>query len=81
MVITMTDTLMAVQRDASWLNKPDTRTPKRWHVLLNDFNPACGTHMLPQYENAIPAASVPESSRCQRPGCKGLWLIAGGANE
>jgi hypothetical protein len=67
---------MAVQRDASWLNKPDTRSPKRWHVLVSDFNPACGTQMMPNYDGAIPASSVPMSSRCQRPGCKALWLLA-----
>jgi len=70
------ETIMAIRRDAGWWPNPNTRHPKRWHVLLNKFNPACGTQMMPDYCGAIEAAGVPVSSRCQRSGCKALWLLA-----
>lgn len=67
------DKVQAIQRDASWWPRPNTRNPKRWHVLVNDFNPACGARMLPNYDDAVPATSVAEVSRCQRPGCRQEW--------
>lgn len=64
------DLEMAAQRDASWLNYPDTRTPKRYHIVI-DSKPACGAQMLMQDPEL--ADTVPVSSRCQRPGCKSRW--------
>ena len=62
--------VMASKRDASWLNYPDTRTPKRYHIVIDD-KPACGAKMLMQDPEL--ADAVPVSSRCQRPGCYSRW--------
>lgn len=63
--------LMAALRDASWFNRPNTRTPKRWHVLNAAGNPACG--LVTMLDDPILADSVPIECRCQRAGCKGRW--------
>ena len=66
--------LMAALRDASWFSHPDVRTPKRWHILNANGNPACGLVTL--LDDPMAAADVPDECRCQRAGCKGRWPIA-----
>lgn len=64
-------TINAAFRDASWLVNPDTRSPKKAHVLLANGDPACGLKAMmcdPQ-----PAELISTLSRCQRPGCKAAW--------
>jgi hypothetical protein len=65
--------LMAALRDASWLRNPDTRSPKRWHVLKVDGRPACGLVAEMCDEDAIPAEQVPQELRCKKAGCDRHW--------
>lgn len=61
----------AAYRDASWLSHPDTRTPKRGHILLDDGRAACG--LVAMMCDAEPAEGIPECLRCRRPGCRDRW--------
>lgn len=63
--------VMAALRDANWYARPNTRTPKRYHVVAQDDRPACGAPML--LCEPIEAERVDVILRCQRPGCKGRW--------
>ncbi len=66
--------VLAAQSDATWHRRPSTTGSKRWHVVSDEgATPACGAPMMLQDDRAIDAAEVPQSSRCQRPGCKQLW--------
>lgn len=65
--------LMAAPRDASWYRRPDTRSPKRWHVLKANGQPACGLVAVMCDESAIPAEDVLEELRCKRTGCNSHW--------
>lgn len=67
----MSDPVMAELRDASWYSRPDTRAPKRYHVMMDDGRPACGGAMF--LVEPVPAERVPEPSRCKRPGCISRW--------
>jgi hypothetical protein len=64
---------MAALRDASWLDHPETSSPKRYHICRED-SPAlavCGTFGMLQ--DGRPAYEVPESLRCRKRGCRELW--------
>ena len=63
--------LLAAFRDASWFPNPDTRTPKRAHVLRADGRAACG--LVAVMCDPEPAEDVPDWQRCKRPGCRGKW--------
>lgn len=63
--------VLAAYRDASWLNRPDTRTPKRGHVLRANGQAACG--LVAMMGDPEPAEGVPELLRCKRPGCRDKW--------
>lgn len=63
--------VLAALRDASWLANPDTRSPKRAHVLRADGRAACG--LVAVMSNPEPAEDVPDWQRCQRPGCLVKW--------
>ena len=63
----------AAYRDASWFNNPDTRTPKRGHILRADGRPACG--LVAVMCDPEPADCIPEILRCKRPGCRQRWPI------
>jgi len=63
--------LQAAFRDASFLNNPDTRTPKRAHVLNEDGTPRCG--LMAMMGDPEPADQIPDNLRCKRPGCRQAW--------
>lgn len=63
--------VMAALRDASWWSNPDTRTPKRSHVLRVDGRAACG--LVAAMCDPEPAENVPDWQRCKRPGCRETW--------
>jgi hypothetical protein len=63
--------VLAALRDASWLPNPDTRTPKRAHVLRADGRAACG--LVAVMCDPEPAGDVPDWQRCKRPGCRDKW--------
>lgn len=66
-----TATVQAAFRDASWVNRPDTRSPKRAHIVREDGTPACGLFaVLCEPE---PAEGIPDVLRCKRPGCRSRW--------
>lgn len=73
---TQTPTVLAALRDASWLPNPDTRSPKRSHILRADGRAACG--LVAVMCDPEPAVDVPEWQRCRRPGCRGNWPPAEG---
>lgn len=62
---------LAAYRDASWVNNPDTRTPKRGHILRADGRAACG--LVAVMCDPEPADCIPETLRCRRPGCRQAW--------
>jgi hypothetical protein len=71
------DELMAATRDASWTDRPNTRSVKQFHIVLpgTKWLPACNPSnmLLDSDESARPAAQVPVPNRCRRPGCKVRW--------
>ena len=67
----MSKSTQAAYRDASWLSNPDTRTPKRGHILRADGRAACG--LVAMMCDAEPAEAIPECLRCRRPGCRERW--------
>lgn len=67
----MPEPVMAALRDANWYARPNTRTPKRYHVVAQGERPACGALML--LCEPMDAERVAVIQRCQRPGCKGRW--------
>lgn len=64
--------LMAATRDASDYNRPNTRTPKKWHIVGADECSACRGKSLVM-ESAEPAEDVPVERRCMRHGCREKW--------
>jgi hypothetical protein len=71
----------AAQRDASWLDRPDVRSLKKWHVDRGNGKAACSnpdswsSRCNPdiQQDTRVPLAEVPPTGRCQRPGCRKHW--------
>lgn len=62
-------------RDASWWNRPDTRSVKVYHHNRGDDalpSAACTGYPLDEQSFAI-ADEVPLSLRCRRHGCRQLW--------
>lgn len=66
--------VLAAYRDASWHPRPDTRTPKRGHVLHADGRAACG--LVAMMGDSQPAEDVPKPLRCGRSGCRERWPMA-----
>ena len=81
--------LLAASRDASVVNMPNTRSPKKVHVAV-DVQPVGKSYLTGQMEYAGeaacdpgrmpldmsvagPAAEVPASRRCRRRGCAARW--------
>ncbi len=62
---------LAAYRDASWVNNPDIRTPKRGHILRADGRVACG--LVAVMCDPEPADGIPEILRCMRSGCRQAW--------
>ena len=62
---------MAALRDASWYKRPDTRAPKRYHIVAEGGGPACGSIMI--LGDREQADRVPDLLRCKRPGCRSSW--------
>lgn len=54
-------------RDASWWNKPETRTPKAVHVAVRVGVSACSG--VPLVELYSDLDEVPVASRCRRRAC------------
>lgn len=63
--------VMAAFRDASWFSRPDTRSPKRAHVMITDEKAACGLQSV--FSDPVLAEDIPMFQRCNRPGCRGKW--------
>lgn len=68
----------AARRDASFLDRPNTRRPKKWHVDRGDGIAACCNPRDPPAwllaeGTRMPSGDVPPGSRCQRPGCRTRW--------
>jgi hypothetical protein len=71
----------AAPRDASFLSRPDTHTPKKVHVAREDWTAACASptsrssrcNPLLDESQSRPAAEVPVWLRCRRPGCRVRW--------
>lgn len=65
--------VIAMLRDASWFNRPNVRTVKKYHVANGDMA-ACNTVRMPLAEfTALDASEVPEGLRCRRRGCTPNW--------
>lgn len=71
----------AAQRDASHLDRPDTRTVRVWHVDRGNGTAACASAtgwssrcnpMLVDFTRK-PVTEVAENVRCHRPGCRVHW--------
>lgn len=61
----------AAMRDASWWNRPDTTSSKRYHVLADDGEtPLCGTRMVVNDDTRMPARDVEPWMRCLANGCR-----------
>ena len=84
----MTDTLWAASRDASVLDRPNTRSRKQVHVAINvtDISKnwwgeverygeaACDPNrVVLDMSVASPAQMVPVERRCRRRGCASRW--------
>lgn len=76
---TETPPVLAAYRDASWWPNPDTRTPKRGHVLRADGRAACG--LVAVMCDPEPAELIPEGLRCCRSGCRDKWPKAAPEDE
>lgn len=64
----------AATRDASWHPNPDTRWPKKYHLInAEEGHPRCGLQSLLSEESVMDAADVPVASRCTRSGCRQHW--------
>ncbi|MEV0487264.1 hypothetical protein AB0I69_42530 [Streptomyces sp. NPDC050508] len=82
--------LAALYRDASFLNRPDTRRDKQAHVvvfstklstraggLLGDLGAACNpTGIMLNDDLWFEANSVTRVARCRRPACRLLFAVA-----
>lgn len=68
----MADQLVAMLRDASWFDRPDTWSPKQYHVDAGNAIGACTGNPLAEF-TAVPAVEVRANMRCQRPGCRVRW--------
>lgn len=55
-------------RDASWHNRPDVRTPKKYHreSAAYDLMPACGNTSILAEESRREADEVTPTSLCRR---------------
>jgi hypothetical protein len=76
---TQSPPVQAAYRDASWHRRPDTRTPKRGHVLREDGRATCG--LVAVMCDPEPAELIPEGLRCCRPGCRDKWPTAAPEDE
>ncbi|MCX4751744.1 hypothetical protein OG455_41725 [Kitasatospora sp. NBC_01287] len=69
----------AAQRDASWYNRPNTRTDKVVHVAgkpsLYGQMSRCGRSVLNE-DLMWSLEGVPEHVRCQGSGCRQAWPVA-----
>ena len=64
-------------RDASWYNRPNTRSPKVYHVLADDlpfFAVCSGAPLVEETECSV--AAVPPGLRCRRRACRSRWEAA-----
>jgi hypothetical protein len=66
----MTDKMKAATRDASWYDRPNTYTTKKYHISQDGF-PACGNRQI--LSDEINAEDVPPSLRCKKPACSKLY--------
>jgi len=66
--------LMAALRDASWYDRPNTRSVKVWHVVADaGCRSRCGLRVLADTDgNAVPAETI-RRPRCRRSGCREAW--------
>lgn len=84
---------LAATRDASWFDRPDTRTTKVFHACDADqvrtsgqplsnghrlLSAVCSQQVLDD-NSAIPLEEVPERLRCRRPACARIWRQHGNA--
>ena len=61
---------LAARRDASVYRSIGHASVQ--HIVAAGYTSACGRSIL-LVEDAVPAAEVPQESRCQRYGCKQRW--------
>lgn len=70
--------ILAAKRDASWFVSPGYAA--KWHVC-DERDPSrlhrarCGAAALldDDADAVVDARTVPQTSRCQRPGCREVW--------
>lgn len=75
--------LQAGQRDASSLDRPNTRSPKAGHVVVasDGAGPAAACNpMITIVPPTVDAASVSLPARCRRTACSRLFAQATGAD-
>lgn len=61
-------------RDASWFNRPNTRSVKQYHAIGATPMVAACCPWLPLADfTAQDVAEVPVTLRCRRAACKKLW--------
>ena len=63
----------AARRDASWYNRPNVNHLPRMHIDGGGMLAACNRGVYLVDFTAELAATVPEHSRCRRPGCAARW--------
>ncbi len=78
---------LAATRDASWFDRPDTRTTKVYHACEADQVRTSGQPLSSGYRllsavrsqqvlddnSAVAIEEVPEQLRCRRPACARIW--------
>lgn len=67
-------TVRMALRDASWYNRPNTRSIKVYHVVVEDYVPACNTtRVLLDEHSETSVAGAHYGLRCRRRACRKLW--------
>lgn len=57
------------QRDASWLNRPNVRSVKQLHRIVDGCVAGCNRRMLLVEDQPWLLTEAPEDLRCRRRGC------------
>lgn len=73
----------AALRDASWYDRPETRTDKQVHVsgrtIREGTMSRCGRSILDEEGLVWDPADVPQHARCRSNGCRQAWPAEGSA--
>lgn len=66
-------TVRMATRDASWYRRPNTRSPKVYHVVAPSYVAACNSRVLLVEESEVSVELAPSGLRCRREGCLNRW--------